>query len=102
MLALRRAGEMVMFSEKVEDKGVMKTVYNNPLDMWRNKAMEVPYLARVFRRVLAIPATQAQSERIFSTAGFTVNKRRGILDPENVELLCFVQCKWTAVDEWQH
>ena len=49
---------------------------------------------------LAIPATQAQSERMFSTAALTVNKRRGRLDPENVELLFFLRCNWTSVDEW--
>ena len=70
---------------------MMKAVYNNPLDMRRNKAMEFPYHARVARRVLLIatPATQAQSERMFSTAGLAVNERRGSLDPENVELLFF-------------
>ena len=66
-----------MFNEKADTKGVMKAVYNNQLDMWRNEAMEFPYLARVARRVLPTPATQAQSERMFSTAGLTVNKRRG-------------------------
>ena len=101
VLALRRAGGMVMFSEKADAKGMMKTVYNNPLEMWRNKAMAFPYLARVARRVLAISATQAQSERMFSTAGLTVNKRRSSPDPENVELLFFLRCNWTAVDEWQ-
>ena len=88
-----------MFNEKADAKGVMKAVYNNPLDMWRNKAMELPYLARFARRVLATPATQAQSERMFSTAGLTVNKRRGSLDLENIELLFFLRCTWTAVDE---
>ena len=88
-----------MFNEKADAKGVMKAVYNNPLDTWRNKAMEFPYLARVARRVLAIPARQAQTERMFSTAGLTVNKRRGSLDLENIELLFFLRCTWTAVDE---
>jgi len=69
VLAFRKAGGMVMFNEKADAKGVMKAVYNNPLDMWRNEAMEFPYLARVARRVLATPGTQAQSERMFSTAG---------------------------------
>ena len=101
VLAFRMAGGMVMFSEKEDAKGVMKAVYNNRLHMWCNKAMKFPYLARVARRVLAIPATQAQSERMFSTAGLTVNKRHGSLDPENVELLLFLRCNWTAVDEWQ-
>ena len=54
----------------------MKAVYNNPLDMWRNEAMEFPYLARVARRVLPMPAPQAQSGRMFLTAGLTLNKRR--------------------------
>ena len=59
VLAFRKAGGMVIFNENADAKGVMKAVYNNPLDLWRNKAMEFPYLARVARRVLAIPATQA-------------------------------------------
>ena len=72
------------------------------LDMWRNRVMDFPYLARVARRVLAIPATPAQSGRMFSTAGLTVNKRRGSLDPENVELLFFsLRCNWEAAEECQ-
>ena len=47
VLAFRKAGGMVMFNEKADAKGVMKAVYNNPLDMWRNKAREFPYLARI-------------------------------------------------------
>ena len=74
VLAFSKAGGMVMFTEKADAKGVMKAVYNNPLDVWRNKAMEFPYLARVGRRVLAAPATQAQSERMFSTTGVTEKK----------------------------
>ena len=76
-------------NEKADAKGAMKVVYNIPLDMWRNKAMEVPYLAQVAHRVLAIPARQAQSERTVSTAGLTVNKRCGERDPKNAELLFF-------------
>ena len=48
--------------------------------------MEFLYLARVAHSVLAISATLVEYERILSTAGLTVNKRRGSLDPENVEL----------------
>ena len=42
VLVFRKAGGMVMFNEKADAKGVMKTVYNNPLDMWHNKAMGLP------------------------------------------------------------
>ena len=42
VLAFRNTSGMVMFNEKADAKGVMKTVYNNPLDMWHNKAMGLP------------------------------------------------------------
>lgn len=71
VLAFRKAGRMVMFDEEVGAKAMMKAVYNNPLAMWR-KDMEFPCLARVARRVLAIPAPQPQSERMISKAGLTV------------------------------
>ena len=66
-----------MFNEKEDTKGVVKAVENNPLAMWRKNAMELPYLTRIASHVLAITVTQAQSESMFSTAGLTVNKRRG-------------------------
>lgn len=96
----RKARGMLMFRDGTNAKGETIMVYNNPLDMWRKRAKEFPYLARLARRVLSIPATQAQSERMFSAAGLTVNKRRGSLDPENVEMLVFLRCNWNAVDKW--
>ena len=101
VLAFRKVGGMLMLNETTDAKGVMKAAYNNPLDIWRSKAIEFPYLARVARRVLAIPAMQAKSERMFWTAGLTVNKRCGLLEPENVEFLVFLRCNGAAVDEWQ-
>ena len=80
---------------------MVKVVYRNPLDMWRNRAMEFLCLARVACHVLAIPATQAWSEHMFSTAGRTVSIRRGSLDVENVESLFFLRCNWDAVEKWQ-
>lgn len=65
VLPSRKAREMMMMSEKAGAKGGMRAVYNNPLDGWRNKAIAFPFLARVARRVVAIPATQAPSERVF-------------------------------------
>ena len=57
-------------------------------------------LHEVLARFLAIPAKQTQSERMFSTAGLTINKRRGALDPEN-RVTVFFRCNRTAVQEWQ-
>ena len=58
VLAFKKAAGMVMFNEKADAEGVMKAVYNNPLEMWRNKTIEFLYLARVARRIQAIPTKQ--------------------------------------------
>ena len=96
----RKARGMLMFRDGTNVKREAKMVYNNPLSMWRKRAKESPYLARLARHVLPIPNAQALSERIFSAAGLTVNNRRGSLDPENVEMLVFMRCNWNAVDKW--
>ncbi|CAN0013254.1 unnamed protein product, partial [Ectocarpus sp. 13 AM-2016] len=69
-----------------EDKEGAK-VYLDPLDWWRVRCADFPHLANLARRVLAIPATQAESERLFSCAGNIVTKNRNNLAPTTVELL---------------
>lgn len=78
-----------------------KKVFSNPLDWWRKKQLEYPLLAALARRVLAIPSSQAQSERMFSTAGLTVTPTRSRLLDENVELLVYLRNVWGVVDEWK-
>ncbi|CAN0426553.1 unnamed protein product, partial [Ascophyllum nodosum] len=58
-----------------------------PLDWWRINAVKFPLLAALARRLLTIPASQAQSERVFSSAGQIVTQTRNRLSSENVELL---------------
>lgn len=99
--SFRKSGGMLMLREEADAVGLVTEVYNNPLDMWREKAAEFPYLARIARRVLAIPATQAQSKRMFSTAGLIEDERCDSLDPANVDLLVFLRCNWAAMEEWQ-
>jgi hypothetical protein len=45
----------------------------------------------VAERILAIPATSAPSERVFSSAANIVDKKRVRLKPENVDLLVFLR-----------
>ena len=54
---------------------------------WRVNAVRFPYLARVARRFLAIPATSAPAERVWSTAGNLVDDTRARLLDDNVEAL---------------
>ncbi|CAB1105140.1 unnamed protein product [Ectocarpus sp. CCAP 1310/34] len=83
-----------------EDKEGAK-VYLDPLDWWRVRCADFPHLANLARRVLAIPATQAESERLFSCAGNIVTKNRNNLAPTTVELLVLLRHSWKIVEEWE-
>lgn len=81
-----------------DEKG--QEIRGKPLEWWRVNAREYPMLALLARRVLCIPASQAQSERVFSSAGLVVTKTRSRLDPENVELMVFLRNILPEVDRW--
>ena len=75
-------------------------VVQNPLDWWRSHEKLYPCLSRYARRVLAIPATSAPSERVFSVAGQTATKKRNRLTGHAVTLLVWLKGAWDAVDEF--
>jgi len=51
------------------------------LDWWSSHAEEFPVLSMVARKILAIPASSAPVERLFSTAGNVITKKRMRLTP---------------------
>eukprot|EP01121_Diplochlamys_sp_Union-15-3_P015147 TRINITY_DN4948_c0_g1_i1.p1 TRINITY_DN4948_c0_g1~~TRINITY_DN4948_c0_g1_i1.p1 ORF type:complete len:191 (-),score=24.46 TRINITY_DN4948_c0_g1_i1:42-614(-) len=55
-----------------------------PFLWWKNHKSEYPNLARLAKRILAIPGTSVGVERLFSKAGDVVNKNRNRLNPKNV------------------
>ena len=61
-----------------------------PLMWWKEHAAQFPYLSQLSRRYLAMPATRASVERLFSVAGQVVTAKRASLDPETVTLLVFL------------
>ena len=63
---------------------------SNALEWWKENAERFPTLSRVARQLLCIPATSVPSERIFSTAGNIVTKKRASLKPDNVDMLVFL------------
>lgn len=65
--------------------------YNNPLDWWRLHHSKYPNLWKLASIILAIPATSAPSERVFSAAANIVNKKRVRLKADNVDLLVFLR-----------
>ena len=65
--------------------------YNNPLEWWRIHSCKYPNIWKLASCILAIPATSAPSERVFSAATNIVNKKRVRLKPETLDLLIFLR-----------
>ena len=47
--------------------------FNNPLDWWRINEKQFPLIAKMAKRYLAIPATSAPSERVWSLSAFVIH-----------------------------
>jgi hypothetical protein len=62
----------------------------NAFDWWATHSARYPLIAKVARKVLAIPATSVPSEQLFSKAGQIVTDRRSRLSPEHTEQLTFL------------
>jgi len=59
----------------------------DPLLWWKMNEHRFPRLAVLARSVLCVPATSVPCERLFSSAGYIVNKTRSSLDPNTVNML---------------
>ncbi len=57
------------------------------LEWWHNHRYQYPRLYEVAKRHLIIPASSATSERVFSAAGYLVDKKRNRLGSRNLEML---------------
>ena len=62
----------------------------DPLKWWQENETKFRTLAVLARKYLAIPATSAPSERVFSLAGSICNRRRASLTPEHLNALVFL------------
>ena len=55
---------------------------DNPLQFWVSHGLHFPNLAPLTKKLLSIPPTSAESERVFSCAGNVVVPTRTCLDPD--------------------
>lgn len=60
---------------------------SDPLVWWQGLSKSLPVLSLVACSILAIPATSADTERLFSLGGRIVSKMRSNLTPENAQQL---------------
>ncbi len=62
-----------------------------PLTFWKVNATKYPKLAKVAKKFLAVPATSAPIERVFSHAGNILRPNRARLLPKNFEQLLLLK-----------
>jgi hypothetical protein len=63
---------------------------SDPLCWWKRNEDRFSTLSKVAKQLLCIPASSVPSERVFSTAGNIVTKKRASLTPSNVDMLIFL------------
>jgi uncharacterized protein YcaQ len=73
------------------DERNFKEQAHQVLIWWDGKRHKYPILHKVATRVLAIPATEAPSERLFSLASRVITKTRNRLKPDIVAAIIMIQ-----------
>ena len=68
-----------------------KIIWTNILGWWQLKEGAYPTLASLAKKFLAIEATSAASERLFSTAGRVITRDRNRLDPNTVGQILYIK-----------
>ena len=74
--------------------------HKNPLTALRRASSVVPWIALLDRKVLAVPATSAAPERMFSAVGNIMTKKRARLSCDHLEELMYLYEVWPKVREW--
>jgi hAT family C-terminal dimerisation region len=93
----QRIGSEVKLYKSLSKLG--NTSDDNPLEWWQQHASAYPLLAAVARKWLAVPASSAASERVFSSAGLTVSSKRTSLGTERVATLVFLKAAWPVLEK---
>ena len=59
----------------------------NPLTFWKNNQKSLPMLTKLALKYLSIPCSSSESERIYSTSGDIITKKRNKLKFINVNII---------------
>ena len=73
---------------------------NDPLLWWKSHKFDFPILACLARKYLCIPATEAPSKRIFSTASLHLSKFRNRMDPDHAGRMIFIKKNYEWFQEF--
>lgn len=64
----------------------------DPVCFWKTNRHVYPRLSRLAKEYLTIPATSVPVERLFSSAGELITKKRNSISPENANVLLSLSC----------
>ena len=71
----------------------------NPLEWWTNTGKQTyPNLFQLAMKYLVVPATSVPSERVFSTAGEVLSKKRNRLGNENATMIIMTHSNLDLID----
>ena len=65
----------------------------NPLEFWKKNKKKFPHLVNLAKKYLCVVATSTTAERIFSTLGLLLTKRRLSLTGDNINKIMFLSDK---------
>lgn len=91
--------EIKMYRKEPPLLATNENEHPNPYQWWKDHALQLPLLAATARKWLAVPASSAASERLFSTAGITVTDRRNRLGGARIATLTFLKSAWDALEK---
>lgn len=70
---------------------IMNVLFVLVLDYWTKNKNQFPNIHAIARKVLAIPASNTEVERLFSCSKMTVTDKRTRLDPDKLNKLIFLR-----------
>ena len=73
--------------------------FNDPLKWWEESCAKYPYVANIARKYLAIPATSAPSEQVWSRLARILSLRRAHLSDDLVGCMMFVKEKFVFLQK---
>jgi hypothetical protein len=65
--------------------------FGDPLEWWKRTQLKYPYLARLARLYLAVPATSAPSEKIWSRASIILTLKRANFKAKVSQRIMFIK-----------
>jgi len=75
-----------------------KREFLDPLKWWRDHVEALPLLAQLAGDFLSVQATSAPVERMFSTGGLTITKKRNRLESSISSDLIFLHDSWETLE----